>query len=71
LDDTKHVTVTQVQLNTAPWHADITELSLAGNASITFDGYGVPSDGGSIALNVGSFNTIVLINAQTGIASLQ
>ena len=61
-----------VSLLAEPYRATMPSISLAGGAnSITFDGFGVPSAAGTITIQSGNSTRIVLIDAQTGKATVQ
>ena len=60
-----------VDLTAEPYGAKITSANFAGNATVTFDGYGQPSSGGTVVVSVGDDTATVLLDAQTGRASLQ
>jgi prepilin-type N-terminal cleavage/methylation domain-containing protein len=60
-----------VSLHEPPYQCAISFLKLADNGNtIVFDGYGVPSTGGTIVLTSGSMSRTVTINAASGRATV-
>ena len=56
-----------VLLTDEPYSASIASISLDDNSgTITFDGYGVPSTGGSVVITVGVYGRTIQIDAATG-----
>jgi len=61
-----------VRLCDEPYHADLTSVSFVGGGdTVTFDGFGMPDRGGSVTLQAGNHTRSVLIDAETGRASIQ
>ncbi|MCP3904435.1 MAG: prepilin-type N-terminal cleavage/methylation domain-containing protein [Planctomycetes bacterium] len=61
---------TIVTLSLAPYRSNVAAASFAGATTVVFDGYGLPSDGGWIALTSGSMVKCVLVDGATGSVSV-
>lgn len=48
----------------------INTANFGGSNSFTFDGYGVPNNGGSITISLAGQTQIIFVNPETGIAEL-
>jgi prepilin-type N-terminal cleavage/methylation domain-containing protein len=62
-----------VRLGEEPYRASIDSASFSGAATpdtLTFDGYGTPKGGGTIALSSGGFTVQVEVDPVTGVASI-
>jgi hypothetical protein len=57
---------TVVSLNTAPYNLTQVAASFGGGASVIFDGYGMPNNGGTVTLTSGTLSQTVTVNATTG-----
>ena len=55
-----------VNLAGEPFLAIIVSASFDGDATIVFDGYGVPDSGGSVTVQVGSHQKTVTVDADSG-----
>lgn len=60
-----------VDLKESPYQAQIVSASLGGDAVIIFDGYGNPDSGGTVVIQVGSDQRQVVIDPETGKATIQ
>lgn len=67
-DSTKTYTVT---LSDNLYQTTLVEADFGGSTSVSFDGYGVPSSGGTISLQIGDYSKTVVLNAETGRAEVQ
>lgn len=56
----------RVSLSGEPYYAALTSVSFGGLATVTFDGFGVPSSGGTVVLRVGEFTRTVTVDGTTG-----
>lgn len=61
----------RVDLATEPYYVSMTTLSFGGNASLSFNGYGVPNSAGSIQIRSGATTKAVSIDASSGVATIQ
>jgi prepilin-type N-terminal cleavage/methylation domain-containing protein len=55
-----------VALADRPYHADLTAASFGGVKSVTFDGFGTPSSGGTVTIRVGDYLYTLTVEADTG-----
>ncbi|MHC4427920.1 MAG: GspH/FimT family pseudopilin [Planctomycetota bacterium] len=60
-----------VDLSREPYHADLVAASFGGSEKVSFDGYGVPDNGGVIAVSCGTAMRTVNLDLETGLASVQ
>ncbi len=60
-----------VDVSGEPYNATITSARFSGQSSVVFDGYGVPTSGGTVVLRSGSFTKTVTVHPQTGKAAVQ
>lgn len=60
-----------LELSDEPYHATLASADFAGNNQVTFDGYGVPSSGGSVVVQVGNVTKTVLLDPDSGKATVQ
>jgi prepilin-type N-terminal cleavage/methylation domain-containing protein len=58
-------------LTKSPYFATISSASFGGVASISFNGYGIPANSGTVTVIVGSNSRQILLSADSGIASVQ
>jgi len=49
--------------------ASLVSASFGGGPSVSFDGYGTPSSGGTVVVRAGSVTMTVIMSADTGTAS--
>ena len=61
----------QVQLNRWPYEATIVSVSLGGDETLVFNGFGLPDTGGQIVVQAGSYQLSVLVDAASGNVSIQ
>jgi prepilin-type N-terminal cleavage/methylation domain-containing protein len=54
-----------------PYHARLLFADFGGSSAVNFDGYGVPDSGGSIIVQVGSFQRTLKLDPSTGKATVQ
>ncbi|MHC4140359.1 MAG: GspH/FimT family pseudopilin [Planctomycetota bacterium] len=60
-----------VDLAREPYRADLVAANFGGNAKVSFDGYGIPDNGGVIAVACGTAMKIINLDLETGLASAQ
>jgi type II secretory pathway pseudopilin PulG len=60
-----------VSLGESPYQVAIVDANFSGGNTLTFDGFGVPLAGGRLALRAGASERTVLVNGETGKASVQ
>ena len=60
-----------VNVSGKPYNASIVSANFGGQSSVVFDGYGVPTSGGTVVLSSGSYTKTVTVNPQTGKAAHQ
>ena len=60
-----------VELSGPPYEADLVKVNLGGDLEVVFDGWGVPDTGGSIVIAVGGEERTVVVDPETGKASVQ
>lgn len=53
-------------LAASPYEVQMTSASFGGDASVTFDGYGVPDSGGTVVLTSGGVSRTIELNAHSG-----
>lgn len=56
----------RVSLSDEPYNASFLSVSFGGTLTISFDGYGVPDNGGSVVVQAGEFTRTVSVDAVTG-----
>ena len=57
-----------VDLTAEPFRATLDSATFGGDASITFNGFGMPDSAGTITLHVGSAQQTIVLNRDTGTA---
>lgn len=60
-----------VDLTAEPYNAELLSVDFGGSLDAVFDGYGVPSSAGQIVIKSGSFQKTIVLNADSGKASVQ
>jgi prepilin-type N-terminal cleavage/methylation domain-containing protein len=60
-----------VGLGEQPYAANLVSADFAGDAQITFNGWGLPDSGGTVVLISGTEQRTVTVNAETGMATIQ
>ncbi len=62
----------QIDLSSAPYQAAIVsaEFNDAADSDVQFNGYGVPDSGGTVVVEVGSYQRSIVLDAETGQASI-
>jgi prepilin-type N-terminal cleavage/methylation domain-containing protein len=60
-----------VKLGDPPYQALLVSVTIGAGTSLTFNGYGVPSSGGTIVLQAGAAQRTVVIDPTTGAATVQ
>jgi type II secretion system protein H len=60
-----------VVLSAAPYNADLTSANFNGSSQVVFNGWGLPDNGGTVAVSVGSEQRTVVVDGATGRVSLQ
>ncbi len=58
-------------LSAEPYQADITAVSFNGTDEVTFDGFGVPDEGGTVDVRAGDVTKRITLDADTGEVSIQ
>lgn len=61
----------QVELEHAPYRADLVSADFGGDAVVVFNGYGDPDSGGTAVVSVGSVVKTVVLDPDTGKAVVQ
>ncbi|MCE9591973.1 MAG: type II secretion system GspH family protein [Planctomycetes bacterium] len=70
--DTDHPTSTYVvNLAAAPYYASLVTVNLGGGSVVTYNGYGVPDNGGSITVRSGTATKVISIDWDNGVPSVQ
>jgi len=64
-------TVYHVVVSAAPYHADLVAADFGGDGEVVFDGYGMPDSGGSVVVQVGDYQRVVVVEADTGQARVE
>ena len=54
-----------------PYEVTITQFDFAGQPVLTFNGFGVPANGGSVVLQSGSHSKTITVNGATGEVTIQ
>ena len=60
-----------VSLSASPYRADLVSASFGGDATVVFDAYGVPDDGGQIVVQAGHFQKTIVLDPDSGRATVQ
>ena len=60
-----------VDLADAPFHVDVVSADFGGDATVAFNGYGVPDSGGTVVLQAGTIQKTVTLDADTAKATVQ
>ena len=60
-----------VDVSDAPFEASLFSANFGGTATVTFNGFGAPDDGGQVVVQVGGHQVTVLLNVETGEATIQ
>ncbi len=60
-----------VELDEAPYRAQIVSANFGNLKRVTFDGWGLPDNGGTVVVRVGVTDRTVVLDADTGKASVQ
>ena len=60
----------KISMSETPYRATIMSAGFGGDAEIIFDGWGVPDSGGSVLVQVGSHRKTIVVDANTGQASV-
>ena len=60
-----------VELSHEPYKATVVSADFGGTSQITFDGYGRPDNGGLVVVSVGQVLKTIVVDAQTGMATVQ
>ena len=66
-----HTSAYITSLSDRPYQADITLSDFNGDNSIVFNGWGLPDSNGTATLSVGTETRTVLVDAETGKASIE
>ena len=60
----------QVELTAAPYAAEIVSADFAGGTQLQFDGYGLPSSGGAVVVQSGSYQRTITVDPDSGEPSI-
>ncbi|HEX2973546.1 MAG TPA: hypothetical protein VHP11_14520, partial [Tepidisphaeraceae bacterium] len=60
-----------VRLAMAPYQAALVSADFEGAASLSFNGFGIPSKGGRVVVSVGDNVRTIVVDASTGAAVIQ
>jgi len=60
-----------VKLSGSPYHTTLVSASFGGDATVVFDAYGVPDDGGQVVVQAGDFQKTIVLDADSGKATVQ
>lgn len=70
--DISHPSLSYItDIKSRPYHASLVTVNFGGSPSITFNGYGIPANSGSVTVQVGSTTRTINLSADSGIASVQ
>ena len=61
----------QVTLTDDPYEAKIVSANFGGSAQIIFDGWGMPNQGGSVVVSVGSEQRTIAVDGATGRVTIE
>ena len=61
----------EVVLTADPYEAKIVSADFGGSGEITFDGWGVPSSGGTVVVSVGTEQRTIALDGETGQVTIQ
>ncbi|MBV8781639.1 MAG: prepilin-type N-terminal cleavage/methylation domain-containing protein [Phycisphaerae bacterium] len=71
IDPTFPNSVYTVDLSTSPYLASITLANFSGAATVSFNGFGIPSGSGSIVLQSGTATSTLTLDGTSGTVSIQ
>lgn len=60
-----------VDLGAEPYGVELRSADFSGDTNVTFNGYGLPSSGGTVVLRQGSSNVAISVDGDTGIARIE
>lgn len=60
-----------VDLSERPYEASVVSADFNGTAQVIFNGWGIPDSGGTVVLSVGSEQRTIVVNGETGEATVQ
>lgn len=69
--DRKSQTSTTVDLTIDPYLSKLTSVSFGGATSVTYSGFGLPTNGGTIVVSSGGYSKTVTVDANSGKANVQ
>ena len=64
-------TMYRVQLQDPPYQAQIVSVDFGGDATLIFDGFGIPDSGGFVIVQAGDYQYTVVVDPETGAAQVQ
>lgn len=64
--DTGEVIARQVMIGQAPYNATLLDVDFAGSNTLTFTGYGMPLDGGTLVIAVGRRGNLIKVDPASG-----
>ena len=60
-----------VVLSAEPYNADLTSANFNGSSQVVFNGWGLPTNGGTVVVSTGSQQRTIVVDGATGKVSLQ
>jgi len=66
-----HMIAYTVDLRDRPYEAALVSAEFGGDSAVTFNGWGLPDSGGTVVLSVGAEQRTIVLDAETGEASVQ
>ena len=69
-DPNGFLTTYTVDLAKAPYVAMLSSVSLGGDTSLIYNGYGMPDSGGTIVVQAGQYTKTITIDQNTGMATI-
>jgi prepilin-type N-terminal cleavage/methylation domain-containing protein len=60
-----------VSLSDAPYQATLSQASFGSGSTLTFNGFGIPSAGGTVVIQSGATSHTITVDANTGRAAIQ
>lgn len=61
----------QVTLPAEPYRAELLSVSFNGGAQVTFNGWGLPDNGGTVIVAAGSRQKTIAVDGETGLVGVQ
>lgn len=60
-----------VKLFDKPYRSELVSADFGGDATVVFDGYGIPDSGGQVVVRAGHFEKTIVLDADSGKAEVQ